>query len=128
MPALCASNWYRGALFRQCAGSVPAGTLEQRIADRCAGEDRLPGTPEELICRSGHPTVRWKSTTLLHAVDADEHRTDPRAQLSPPTPDAVANMLPASCLHGQMRILEDACRAEDLIANCIPSSGCCHLT
>lgn len=93
------------------------GTSEQRIGDRCAGEGRLPWTPEESICRSGHPAVLWKSTTLLHAVDADEHRIDPRAHLRPHTPDAVAKMLPA--LHGQMRILENACRAEGLITHCI---------
>jgi len=29
-----------------------------------------PGPPAKLICRSGHRTVLWKSTTLLHAVDA----------------------------------------------------------
>jgi hypothetical protein len=75
---------------------VPAGDLGAANCGSMRCEGRLPGPPEELIFRSGHPTVLCKSTTLLHAVDADEHRIDPRAQLRPHTPDAVSGARPAA--------------------------------
>ncbi|WP_445217555.1 hypothetical protein ACKWRH_36940 [Bradyrhizobium sp. Pa8] len=54
-----------------------------------------PGRPpEELIFRSGHPTVLWKSTTLLHAVDADEHRIEERSCVCPhPTQERTCCLL-----------------------------------
>ena len=43
------------ALFRQFVESVPARTSDQRIADRCAGEDRLPGPPGKIDLPLGAP-------------------------------------------------------------------------
>ncbi|MGK7062660.1 hypothetical protein BjapCC829_09200 [Bradyrhizobium barranii] len=86
-----------------------------------------PGPPAKLICRSGHRTVLWKSTTLLHAVDADEHRIDPRAQLRPPTPAAVANMLPArlgksaEALGDAVRMASDFAQRVDIVERWVGS-------
>ena len=63
----------------------PRGPRSSELLIDALAKVCLPGTPEELIFRGpGHPTASfWKSTTLLHPVDADEHRIEERSCVCP---------------------------------------------